>query len=80
MENKSLSDKRFQNMECPSSNQYDYSEEDVKEKVQNAHKRLKHDLEMDCQAGYINDEQCEFRELIDKIFKEEFGEKLTNGK
>ena len=48
----------------------------VKEKVQNAQRRLKEEIG-DCLFG-VNFKDDESKEIIDKIFKEEFGEKLTD--
>lgn len=65
-----------------------YWEKDVKEKVQNAQRRLKEFDEEIKKQGYTFrgtkeqkkawDSCCQdFKRFIDKIFKEEFGEKLT---
>ncbi len=60
----SLSDKRFEYNIVPSK--HGYEEKDVKEKIQNAQMRLKKEAELD----KID------RDILDKIFLEEFGEKL----
>lgn len=63
-----------------------YDEENVKEKIQNAQRRLKessvetHDCGENCK-GYgdcqINESLIIRKDVLDKIFKEEFGDKLT---
>jgi len=52
-----------------------YLHKDVREKIQNAQRRLQEEIEIDMEMSYTyNTKKTE--QLIDKIFKEEFGEKL----
>jgi len=66
----SLSERRIKN---PYGKEGAYWEEDVKAKIQKAHKRLKDEV-MEMFDSYKD--YCEF---LDKIFKEEFGSKLVEG-
>lgn len=69
-----LSDKRFaENEPAYSLHEPIYLEKDVKEKIQNAQMRLKEAIKKEGDKDHI---PYEIKE-IDKIFKEEFGGKLT---
>lgn len=71
---KSLREKRKYPLLGDSLQEYVYNEEDIKEKIQNAQRRLKEILENDpvlSRTHYII-----LMNKIDKIFKEEFGNKL----
>jgi len=81
MKNESLSDKINYEIRC-AANKGTYfgfiHENDVKEKIQNAERRLKEELceqpMMDCGSDECG--TCNNCKKIDKTFKEEFGDKL----
>jgi hypothetical protein len=68
----SLSDKRYGDMFF--NDEFGYIEEDVKEKVQNSKKKLKESI--NSESLYSSMAKDWVIKEIDKIFSEEFGDKL----